>query len=218
MTNNISRSLPPVVLSLSLSILLIPSRPWYVYVSFFFIIISFTLMIINLKIMYTYEWIWRLDVLRIINEPTAAAIAYGLDSQPSIDRISNLQVRIPLDLKMSYSFSFCSAFNSMFKVSRWTMWVTSRLFLYHGKSKPQHLKPSSGCLKSPHGRGPLPMLMIYHVPRHHWTAEQRVDQTFLFMIARHSSRLLSLKLRLRLQMDRFISRKLLPKALLCWVV
>ena len=39
MTNNISGSLPPVVLSLSPSILLIPLRPWYVYVSFFFIII-----------------------------------------------------------------------------------------------------------------------------------------------------------------------------------
>ena len=111
MTNNISRSLPPVVLSLSLSILLIPSRPWYVYVSFFFIIISFTLTIINLKIIYAYKWGWGLDVLRIINEPTAVAIAYGLDSQPSIDGISNLQVRIPLVLKMSYSFSFCSAFN-----------------------------------------------------------------------------------------------------------
>ena len=43
----------------------------------------------------------RLDGLRIINELTAAAIAYGLDSQPSIDGISNLQVRIPLVLKMA---------------------------------------------------------------------------------------------------------------------
>ena len=125
MTNNISGSLPPVVISLSPSILLIPSRPWYVYVSFFFIIILLTLMILNLKIIYAYKWGWGLDILRIINEPTAAAIAYGLDSQPSINRISNLQVRIPLVLKMSYSFSFCSAFNSMFKVSRWNMWVTS---------------------------------------------------------------------------------------------
>ena len=140
MTNNISRSLLPlVVLSLSPSILLIPSRPWYIYVSFFFIIIFFALMILNLKIIYAYEWGWGLDVLRIINEPTAAAIAYGLDSQPSIDRISNLQVRIPLVLKMSYSFSFCSAFNSMFKVSRWNMWVTSlAYFCYHGKPEPRH--------------------------------------------------------------------------------
>ena len=48
-----------------------------------------------------------------------------LTAKPSIDRISNLQVHIPLVLKMLYSFSFCSAFNSMFKVARWTMWVTS---------------------------------------------------------------------------------------------
>lgn len=55
-----------------------------------------------------------LDVLRIINEPTAAAIAYGLDKKESGDRVKERQVSSPAMKYLTSEYGSPWWYHSMF--------------------------------------------------------------------------------------------------------
>ena len=141
MTNNISRSLPPVVLSLSPSRLLIPSRPWYVYVSFFY-----------------YHFFYTNDFKLEDNLCLRMGMRAGRSSNHQradccCDRLWSWQ---PNHLSTGYRTSryvfplfedvvlIFFLFSLQLNVQSFPMnhvGYISRLFLYHGKSKPQHPWP-----------------------------------------------------------------------------